>query len=349
MYSRLVDRYTVKMWAGCGACLGPRPEEACAKGTKGALMEKLIAPPGGTGAHTGIGSMKQGRRPASPFQFVHVFAANSAAGIRQAQRAADELQDLEATAPRALVHALEGDLNWITAGGRTVPFLWHPPWGTDILPDREAVRREVEAGRALLLEDALSLLRPGEQLLLDIKQGTHPSDAAMHVVREMLEAANLLERVAIVSYSSDTLLCWSQALPRATRVLHTLLMRGPRGVELSIRPTLPKTLRSMTFDDILTLPHVEVVMLSFGSALTRRAVQRLRRRCVSRGKQYWAGKLLSKRAVRRAYLGADGGYIWNSRAATKVLRRIAADPAKHFIADFALTCPTGGPGRALGD
>jgi hypothetical protein len=278
--------------------------------------------PGTPGAVEGTA---QRHTPDSSFRFVHVFAANSVAGIRRAQRSADELQGFQADTPRPLIHALEGDLNWVSVDGRVTPFLWHPPWGTDILPDWSAVQREVDAGKALLLEDALPLLRPDEHLLLDIKQGTHPSDDAMHVVAQMILDADLLDRVSVVSYSSDTLLRWSEALPSATRVLHTLLMRGRRGLELDIRPTLPGTIWSMTFSDILSLPHVDVIMQSFRSAPTTRTVQRLRRRCIDRGKHYWAGRLLSKRTVRRAYLEADGGYVWNSKAAGKVLRRMAAD------------------------
>ena len=297
-----------------------------AEATKGATLSQ-----NGNGRHRQVLS--------EPFRYVHVFAANSQEGIERAQRVADELAELEGLAPRPIVHALEGDLNWLADAGRTLPFLWHPPWGTDILATWDAVQAEIQAGRAILLEDALASVRPSEHLLLDIKQGTHPTDAAMRTVRDMVEHADLLDRVAIVSYSSETLLRWSHAFPSATRVLHTLVMRGPRGVELRIAPTWTRTLLSFTFGDILALPHVDVVMRSFGSAPTQRTVRRLRHRCLARGKQYWAGKLRTKRAVHRAYLGADGGYIWNARAARKALHRAITAHAEGTLVEVTESGP----------
>lgn len=254
------------------------------------------------------------------FSYIHIFAANSMAGILNARRIANDLNEFEIGAPRQLNHILEGDLNWIGDGRATVPYLWHPTWFTRIPNTWEAVKRKISSGHALLLEKALESLDASEYILLDIKQGNRSLESAMHVVDECLQSAEMQERTYIVSYSPDTLRQWGSVLPYAKRVLHTFVMAGRLGLKFKLGPSWIDILHSVRFSDVLESPHVDIIMLTFPSALTKGVVRRMVSLCVSSGKQFWAGNLHSTRSVLRTYLGgAHGGNIWSDRAARKTL------------------------------
>ncbi len=256
----------------------------------------------------------------SQFSYIHLFAANSKSELLRVRRVAAELNELEVGAPRQLKHILEGDLNWITVNGKTIPYLWHPTWPTQVLDTWQAVRRRISSGRAVLLEEVINSLHASEDILLDIKQGNSNLENAMDTVDKCLQTAKMQNRTYIVSYSADTLRRWSKVLPYAKRVLHTFVMAGRFGLELKLGPSWIDVLSSVRFSDVLKSPHVDILMVSFPSALTTVSVQRMVSRCVSFRKEYWAGNLHLASAVRRSYLGgAHGGNIWSAKAMKKAL------------------------------
>ena len=254
------------------------------------------------------------------FNYIHIFAANSRAGILHAQNIAKYLNELEKGAPRKLNHILEGDLNWIGEGGVTVPYLWHPTWFTRVPHTWRSVKHKLSSGNALLLEEAVDSLDAREDILLDIKQGNRSLECAMRAVDECLQSAKMQDRTYIVSYSPDTLRQWSKVLPYVKRVLHTFIMVGRFGLKFKLGPSWIDIVRSVHFSDVLESHHVDIIMLTFPSALTKGFVQHIVSRCVSSGKKFWAGNLHSTRSVIRAYLGgAHGGNIWSEKAAKKTL------------------------------
>lgn len=172
----------------------------------------------------------QGRGALSrpPFDLFWHRLGNAPAGVAAVQA----LGQGATLAGRPVRHGLELDLKWARErGGALLLYAWHGPTGRERLSASRA-RRWAGDGRLLLL-DALLDRAADLPLLLELKTGDGPPEAALEALAGALER-RCARRALVAASSLDLLAAAARACPAAPRVLFA----APAGADrVHHRPT----------------------------------------------------------------------------------------------------------------
>ncbi len=169
----------------------------------------------------------RGALSAPPFDLFWHRLGNSPAGVEAV------LAFAPATfAGRPVRHGLELDLKWaVEAGGSPLLYAWHGPTGRERLSASRA-RRWAGEGRLLLL-DALLERAADLPLLLELKCGDGPPEAALAALAAALERC-CARRALVAASSLELLAVAARVLPATPRVLFA----APAGADrVHHRPT----------------------------------------------------------------------------------------------------------------